>query len=252
MELMREDVLERDEQLRLMVAQVAHEIRKPLGGIELFAAAAAVADDPGERRRLIGRIRDEVEALNQIISDFLMFARPLRVSPDAVDLRAPLLEAAELVEGEVRAGGGRLEMELPDEPLLARADPDHVKRATLNLLRNAAQAGQRVRLHAEWRNGEVAVTVLDDGPGVPADLWERIFEPFVTDKEKGAGLGLAIVKKVVEGMGGRVEAGLADHPEFGRGARFGLYFQGFEDIPAPVREPEPNPRPPHVGMALDD
>jgi two-component system OmpR family sensor kinase len=246
MERMRAAVVERDERLRLMVAQVAHEIRNPLGGLELFATAAADADDPVERRRLIGRIREEVAALNQIISEFLMFARPVRVSPDLVDLRAPLLEAIDLAEGEIRARAGILEVDLPAEALLARADPDHLKRAALNLLRNAAQAGQRVRLEAEFRNGEVVVSVLDDGPGIAPEHRERIFEPFVTDKEKGAGLGLAIVKKVVEAMGGRVEVGAAARPAYGSGARFSLYFQGFEDLPAIVREPaavlEPDPR----------
>jgi signal transduction histidine kinase len=239
MERMRAAVVERDEQLRLMVAQVAHEIRNPLGGLELFAAAAADADDPAERRRLIGRIRGEVATLNNIISEFLMFARPVRVIPDLIDLRAPLQEAADLVEGEVRARGGSFEVDLPSEPLLARADPDHLKRAALNLLRNAAQAGRRVRMEAEWRNGEVVVSVLDDGPGIAGDRRERIFEPFVTDKEKGAGLGLAIVKKFVEAMGGRVEVAAADRPQYGSGARFSLYFQGFEDLPDTVREPVP-------------
>jgi signal transduction histidine kinase len=245
MERMRAAVVARDEQLRLMVAQVAHEIRNPLGGLELFATAAADADDPVERRRLIGRIREEVATLNHIISEFLMFARPVRVSTELVDLRGPLREAADLVEGEVRARGGSLEVDLPDDALLARADPHHIKRAALNLLRNAAQAGRRVGMEAEWKNGEVVVSVLDDGPGIAADRRERIFEPFVTDKEKGAGLGLAIVKKVVEAMGGRVEVAEANRPQYGSGARFSLYFQGFEDLPAMAREPvaglEPQP-----------
>lgn len=243
MEKMRAQVVERDEQLRLMVAQVAHEIRNPLGGLELFAAAAADADDPAERRRMIARVRDEVAALNHIISEFLVFARPLRVSPQLVDLREPLREAADLVEGEVRAPGGALEVALPAEPLVARVDADHLKRATLNLLRNAAQAGRRVRLEAEWRNGEVVVSVLDDGPGVPPAQRQRIFEAFVTDKEKGAGLGLAIVKKVVESMGGRVEVGSAERAPYGSGARFSLYFQGSEDLPPSPREAAPSLQP---------
>ena len=243
MERMRTAVVERDERLRLMVAQVAHEIRNPLGGLELFAAAAADVDDAAERRRLIGRIRGEVSALNEIISDFLAFARPLRVNPDVIDLRAPLREAADLVGAEIQARGGALEVDLPAEALLSRAEADHVKRATLNVLRNAAQAGRRVRLEAELRNGEAVVSVIDDGPGVPDEMRTRIFEPFVTGKEQGAGLGLAIVKKVVEGMGGRVEVGSADRPGFGKGARFGLYFCGFEDLPAPSRETVPSEEP---------
>ena len=165
------------------------------------------------------------------------------MNPAIIDLRAPLLEAAELVEAEIAARNGTLEVDLSSEPLPARADPEHVKRAVLNLLRNAAQAGHCVRLEAECKNGEVAVSVLDDGPGVLPEFRERIFEPFVTDKEQGAGLGLAIVRKVLEGMGGRVEVDTADSPRFRNGARFSLYFQGFEDIPGVAQELEPSPEP---------
>ena len=243
MERMREAVVERDERLRLMVAQVAHEIRNPLGGLELFAAAAAEAEDSVERRRLIGRIRGEVSALNDIISDFLAFARPLQVNPEIVDLHAPLLEAAELVEAEITTRNGTLEVDLSSDPLPARADPEHVKRATLNILRNAAQAGRYVRMEAECKNGEVVVSVLDDGPGVLPELRDRIFDPFVTDKEQGAGLGLAIVKKVLEGMGGRVEVTSTDRPGFRNGACFSLYFQGFDDLPSLVQESEQRAEP---------
>jgi signal transduction histidine kinase len=243
MERMREALVERDEQLRLMVAQVAHEIRNPLGGLELFAAAATETEDPSERRRLLARIRREVTDLNGIITEFLVFARPLRPSREIVDLRAPVREAADLVEGEMRAAGGVLEVDLPEQPLLVRVDPDHAKRATLNLLRNASQAGRRVRVEVEWKNGEAVVSVLDDGPGVPQENRARIFEPFVSDKEKGAGLGLPIVKKVVEGMGGRVEVGSAERPGFGNGARFRLYFPGSEDIPPTLLDLEHDSEP---------
>ena len=99
---MRQGILERDEQLRLMLAQVAHEIRNPLGGLELFASAAADTDDPVERRRLMDRVRSEVAALNAIIDDFLAFARPLSPTREAPDLREPLREAAELARAELR------------------------------------------------------------------------------------------------------------------------------------------------------
>lgn len=240
MERMRVGIVQRDEQLRLMLAQVAHEIRNPLGGLELFATAALESDEPEERARLLGRVRSEVEALNQIINDFLTFARPLHPQVKLHDIRQPLGEAAELTALQLREAGGELVVDLPDEPLLARADPDHVKRAILNLLRNAAQAGGRVWMKAWWRNGEAVVSVRDDGPGVPEDVRDRIFDAFVTDKEKGAGLGLAIVKRVLETNGARVmlmnpdEVRDLDDPvrADGRGAEFRVYFQGSEDLPA--------------------
>jgi signal transduction histidine kinase len=229
MERMRAGILNRDEQLRLMLAQVAHEIRNPLGGLELFAAAAADTLDAEERGRLLAKVRSEILALNRIIDDFLTFARPLRVEGVLHDVRGPVREAAELMEGQMKGGGGRLSVDLPQDPLLAQADPEHVKRVTLNLLRNAAEAGEHVRLSCESVRGEAVISVADDGPGIPGDLADRIFEPFVTDKEKGAGLGLAIVKRVVEGNGGRVELrGGGSAP--GEGAEFRVYFRGGEDL----------------------
>ena len=233
MERMREGIVERDEQLRLMLAQVAHEIRNPLGGLELFASAAADADEPGERRRLIGRVRSEVHDLNRIIDDFLTFARPLAPDREGSDLREPLRDAAELARGELEVSGTELELRLPDEPLIAAVDRDRIKRAVLNLLRNAGQAGAgRVVLEARSRSTQVVVRVADDGPGIPPDRRERIFEPFVTDKEKGAGLGLAIVRKVVEAHGGRVEvAGDDGERLLGEGAEIRIYLIGLEEPP---------------------
>ncbi len=230
MERMRVGILHRDEQLRLMLAQVAHEIRNPLGGLELFASAASESEDPQERREFIGKVRDEITALNRIIDDFLTFARPLRPAGDLNDVRGPVWEAVELVEMEMRDGGGELTLELPPEPLLARADLEHVKRVALNLVRNAAQAGKQVLVRCGTFRGEVVIMVRDNGPGIPPGLEDRIFEPFVTDKEQGAGLGLAIVKAVTEANGGRVEV-TAGGGSSGVGAEFRVYFRGVEDYP---------------------
>jgi signal transduction histidine kinase len=230
MERMREGILRRDEQLRLMLAQVAHEIRNPLGGLELFASAAVEAMDPDERSEMLEKVRSEVVALNEIIDDFLTFARPIRAEGHLHDIRQPIQEAVELVEMEMRSAGGTFTLDLPEDPLIAKADPEHVKRVVLNLVRNAAQAGTNVGVSAEVLRGEVVITVVDDGTGIPEAILDRIFEPFVTDKEQGAGLGLAIVKKVVEGNLGRVEVENRD-AEPGGGAEFRVFFRGAEDIP---------------------
>jgi len=232
MERMRRGIQERDEQLRLMLAQVAHEIRNPLGGLELFASAASETDDPEERERLIQRLRTEVTGLNMIIDDFLTFARPLAPARGPTDLREPLREAAELARAEVGRRGGSLQVELPDEPLMASVGADLVKRAALNLLRNATQVAERIWLRAWSAGGEVVISVSDDGPGVLANIRERIFDPFVTDKEQGAGLGLAIVRKVAEAHGGRVELVPDEETDGAGGAEFRIYFVSLENPPA--------------------
>jgi signal transduction histidine kinase len=235
MERMRIGILHRDEQLRLMLAQVAHEIRNPLGGLELFASAAAESNDPAERTRFIGKVRAEIEALNTIIDDFLTFARPLRPEGELHDIRQPVRMAVELVEMEMRDSGGDLSLDLPTHPLMARADPEHIKRVALNLVRNAAQAGKEVKVRCEAYRGEIVLFVRDNGPGVPPELEDRIFEPFVTDKEQGAGLGLAIVRRVVEANGGRVELTTGERAS-GVGAEFRVYFRGGEELPLEEEE----------------
>jgi signal transduction histidine kinase len=240
MERMRTGIVQRDEQVRLMLAQVAHEIRNPLGGLELFASIALETEDREDRIRLMERVRKEVEALNGIINDFLAFSRPLHPEVQLHDVRAPLQAATEWVDHQVGAKGGELIVTLPTVPLFVRADPDHVKRAVINLLQNAAQAGTNVWLDAWVRRVEVIVAVRDDGPGVAPELAERIFHPFVTDKEKGAGLGLAIVKRMLEANGARIvlmdpltnpDPGAPLKPG-GFGAQFRIYFQGSEHLPA--------------------
>lgn len=231
MERMRQGVLERDEQLRLMLAQVAHEIRNPLGGLELFATASIDAEDRAEREQLIGRVRGEVSALNRIINEFLAFARPTVAELEAVDLRMPVREAVELATARDGSVGARVELLLPREPLRARAAPEQAKRVVLNLVQNAFAVSERVVVRGRFEGGEAVIAVADDGPGVPEDQRARIFDPFVTDKEKGAGLGLAIVKRDMEVMGGRVEVGDAADSGSGTGAEFRVYFPGFDDPP---------------------
>ena len=239
MERMRLGIIQRDEQLRLMLAQVAHEIRNPLGGLKLFSAIAADSADPAERAQLFRKIQAEVDALNGIITDFLVYARPRAPQPTLHDIRAPLKEAAELVATELESRGGSLKVDLPDAQLEVVADSGQVKRMVLNLLRNAADAGDRVWLKGTFGNGEVIVSVRDNGPGVPESLRRRIFQPFVTSKERGAGLGLAIVAGVARAHDGRVELVSGDGASV-NGAEFRLYLPGSEVFP--VARSEANAR----------
>jgi len=240
MERMRIGIRRRDEQLRLMLSRVAHEIRNPLGGLELFASAAQESEDPKERRRILGKIRKEVLGLNAIIEEFLGFAQPGQADLSLHDVREPVQEAVELAGAEIEKHGGQLHLRFPDEPLLVLADPAQLKRVVLNLVRNASHAGETVWVEGAMVNGEVRISVRDDGPGVDPELQNRIFEPFVSDKEKGAGLGLAIVKDIAEASGGRVELASPNNREAtdNSGAEFHVYLSGPESLPTGAPEPD--------------
>jgi len=213
----------RDERLQMMLAGIAHEVRNPLGGLELYAGLLrdALAGQP-ERLAEVARIERELGHLRTVVSEFLEYAR--RPTPDLAPVAArPLLdEVRELTEAPA---GVRVVVDAP-ESLAVRADVGQLRRALLNLARNAAAAMQgragEIVLAARAEAGRVVLEVRDAGPGVPPDLRGKIFTPFFTTREKGTGLGLAFVREIVRDHGGDVSVGEAP----GGGAAFRI------DLPA--------------------
>jgi signal transduction histidine kinase len=207
----------RDERLQMMLAGIAHEVRNPLGGLELYAGLLRDAlDGQPERLAEVARIERELGHLRTVVSEFLEYARRPRLELGPVPLRPLLDEVRELTEPPA---GVRVVVDAPSE-LTACADAGQLRRALLNLARNAAAAMQgragEVVLSASLRDGRVLLEVRDAGPGVPADLREKIFTPFFTTREKGTGLGLAFVREIVRDHAGDV--GVYDAP--GGGAIF--------------------------------
>jgi signal transduction histidine kinase len=191
----------RDERMQMMLAGIAHEVRNPLGGLELYAGLLREAL-AGQTERLdeVARIEREVGHLKTVVNEFLEFARraPPRLEPVAL---RPLLEEVR----EVTAGAAQITVDA-DAGLLVSADAGQLRRALLNLTRNAVTAarGGRVQLSATAAGEAVRVEVRDDGPGVPPELRDKIFTPFFTTREKGTGLGLAFVQEIVSDHGGEI------------------------------------------------
>ena len=207
----------RDERLQMMLAGIAHEVRNPLGGLELYAGLLrdALAGEP-DRLAEVARIERELGHLRTVVSEFLEYARRPKLELAPVAARPLLEEVRELTE--VPAGVSVV-VDAPAE-LTVRADVGQLRRALLNLARNAAAAMQgrtgEVVLAARAEAGRVRLEVRDRGPGVPADLREQIFTPFFTTREQGTGLGLAFVREIVRDHGGEVR--VSDAP--GGGAVF--------------------------------
>lgn len=190
-----------------MAATLAHEVRNPLGSMELFASLLLddLVDRP-EARRLVSQIAEGIKDLNHLVSNILGFTCSTAPQPLDADIVAAVedsLRYATPLLAENRVGIVR---RYDARPLRAKADPHLLRQVFLNLIRNAAQAmegGGTLMVRAEGGD-QVAVTFADTGGGVPAHVRERIFEPFFTTKERGTGLGLAVVRTLVEAMGGRV------------------------------------------------
>jgi signal transduction histidine kinase len=203
----------RDERLQMMLAGIAHEVRNPLGGLELYAGLLrdALAGQP-ERLAEVARIERELGHLRTVVSDFLEYARRPTPEITAVAVRPLLEEVRELTE----APGGVNVTVVAADALTVRADAGQLRRALLNLARNAAavmqgRAGSVVLSAARVdANSHVRLEVRDRGPGVPADMREKIFTPFFTTREKGTGLGLAFVREIVREHGGEVSVADAE------------------------------------------
>jgi signal transduction histidine kinase len=209
MEEMRRNILARDVQLRQMLGGVAHEIRNPLGGIEIYAGLIAEdLPDNDPRKQHIQKVIAEVRTLDTVISEFLDFARPSPPDPERTSVSQMVEETAFLLSPEMeRAQVAYTQEVAPD--LEAYVDAEQIKRALFNLMKNAVQAMEpggtlTVRAKAVEEEEAIEVEVVDNGPGIPAPVRARLFEPFFTTREKGSGLGLAIVRQSLEKNGGWV------------------------------------------------
>lgn len=194
---------------------LAHELKNPLSPIRLSIETLRKAHERSHEEfdalfdESTKTILQEVERLRDIVDEFSRFARLPAPQVKKTDLREVVAQAASLhAEGEAPVTA-----ELPGTPVEAFVDADQLTQVLHNLLRNARDAareahpsgGGAVRLSLQGKAGTVYIRIEDNGPGIPADQAEAIFEPYYTRKEGGTGLGLAITQRIVTEHGGRID-----------------------------------------------
>jgi signal transduction histidine kinase len=206
LEEMRQGLESRDRQLKMMLAGVAHEVRNPIGGIELFAGLLAEElPAQGEAREHVDRIRREINYLKRIVEDFLAFAREQKLSQTQLSARALLEAARDLMQADADAKQVELEIAADDGQL--EGDESLLTSALVNLVKNAVQAsplGKPVALAGRAAGGRYTFEVRDQGGGIEAFAQAKIFEPFFTTREKGTGLGLPLARKVAQAHQGDI------------------------------------------------
>jgi signal transduction histidine kinase len=185
------------ETLGRMASTLAHEIRNPLGGIQLYAGMPRRdLEHDAEKVRTLDRVLAAVAGLDQLVEDMLVYGRDL-------EPRKSRRSLGDVVDDALALARIKVDVRREGTPGEADVDADALGRVFLNLLLNAAQAARgSIVVRFEGRS----VAIEDDGPGIPAELMDKLFTPFTTSKAKGTGLGLAIAHKIVEAHGGTIEA----------------------------------------------
>lgn len=206
---------ERRSYVGLLASGLAHEIRNPLNAMNMNLQMleeelqSLPGLDRGDHLELLASTTSEIKRLERLVNNFLAYARPSQPRFESHDMNELLGDVARFLQADFQQSQVQLAVDL--ESMLPPVDIDETqfKQALMNLLVNARQvlkSGGRVVLRSRaLPSGEVLVEVQDDGPGIPADVREKIFEVFYSNRGGGTGLGLPIARQIVERHGGRIE-----------------------------------------------
>ncbi|MGH7356034.1 MAG: ATP-binding protein [Candidatus Rokuibacteriota bacterium] len=223
---------------REVAQRIAHEIKNPLTPIQLSAQRLRrrFGRAPGDEQRLVEECTEtiihEVDGLRRLVDEFSRFARMPAFVPRSTDVR-PLIDGVAILYRESHPALSISTRHAADLPPL-EVDPDHIKRAVLNLVDNAVEAAGtsgEVTIETGWlpEAGRARIVVADSGPGISAEVREKIFVPYFSTKTAGMGLGLPIVAEIVAEHGGALR--IEDNEP--RGSRFVIEVP-VARAPAPV------------------
>lgn len=186
-------------------AQMAHEIRNPIGAMRL-KAENALNGDAERQQRALGAILEQIQRVERQLSELLALTQPVRIETHAVALRTWLANRIEWHSDEAARVGIALQLDIADAlPEHVFFDAERLARAIDNLILNALRhtpSGGHVTLHAAHPAATLRIEIADEGPGVASAEREHIFEPFVTGHASGSGLGLAVVREIAAAHGG--------------------------------------------------
>ncbi|MGE4291553.1 MAG: nitrogen regulation protein NR(II) [Desulfovibrio sp.] len=188
---------------------IAHEIRNPLFAISGFANSLLRSENLDDAaREKLDIILSESRRLDEILKSILNFTRPTEQREGQCDLNEVTDETVEVMRIPARSQDVRVFLETSGSLPRVQADPELIKQCLINLIKNALEAmpdGGELRVCTLLRDELAALEVRDTGPGIPAEIRDRIFSPFFSTKGKGSGLGLAMIRKIMDDIGGDVE-----------------------------------------------
>lgn len=214
-----------------LAAQITHEIRNPLNAIglnlELLEEDIQQLPNSSEGIAVLQATLDEVERLTLITEEYLRFARLPPPRLESADINPILQDTMEFLSSELLERGIHWDIQLAPSLPLINVDLQQLRQALLNLLRNAMQAADsetgregELFVSTEVLENGVEIVIRDNGPGIPQEIQEEIFDPFYSTKEEGTGLGLPLTQQIIVGHGGSIVC----HSEGGQGTSFVMVF----------------------------
>lgn len=203
---MRKSILKRDQTLKMMMAGIAHEVRNPLGGMELFIGLLLDELQDKEKRGYVDKIKREVLNLKKLVNDFLDYARPSHINNEKVELKDFFDDIFTVTKNDLLAKNIKVNLNLNGCKYIW-FDKDMMKRVFLNLTYNSIDAIEeegQIDVDISEKNNYYEIKFKDTGKGIDESSAEYLFTPFYTTKANGTGLGLAFVKKIIEEHKGEV------------------------------------------------
>jgi PAS domain S-box-containing protein len=219
-------------EMTTLAARLSHEIRNPLNNLNIYTQLAErdlrlIGKDTGKAGKLSEQarehlkiVREEIDRLNNALEDFLTAVRPTKPILTEVNVYDLIEGTLRLLRPELESRRAKVTFESHcGEGVTILADGGQLRRAVLNLIKNAAEAiaeDGTIGISLDVEDADLVIRVKDNGTGIPEELHERIFEPYFSTKEDGTGLGLVTVKQVVEDHGGTISV----DSRAGDGAKF--------------------------------
>lgn len=196
-----EETLRKTEKLSMigeLAAGIAHEIRNPLttirGFVQLFT-------ESGNKREYSDTILDEIERINFIVNEFMVFAKPHTVYFNNCDVKSILISVIKFLEPEALLNNVIIEYQFPSEEVVLNGEKNQLKQVCLNLIKNSIEAmpsGGKITISIETADHDILIKIKDEGVGMEEEQVKRLGEPFFTTKDDGNGLGLMVSYKIIQ------------------------------------------------------